>query len=138
MPLPLPPDPPTFLVDRSLGRYTVPERVVALGYRCLTLADFYRDEQAAQAAADTAWLTDAAPHNYVILTRDGNFYINDHERVVVERHKHRVFWLGPKKGPGTAWADRFEHHHERIVQYARSHGPYVVRVLENGLHRAWP
>jgi hypothetical protein len=138
MPLPSQPDSPTFLVDRSLGRYTVPDRVVALGYACLTLADFYQDEQAAQSAADTAWLSQIAPYGHVILTRDGNLYFHDHERVVVERCKHRIFWLGPKKGPGTAWADRFEDHHERIVQYAALPGPYVVKVFDDGLHRAWP
>lgn len=41
-------DAPRFLVDRSLGRYIVPERVQSLGFTCITLADFYGSEQMAQ------------------------------------------------------------------------------------------
>ncbi len=137
-PLPSPPDPPTFLVDRSLGRFVVPKRVVAIGYGCLTLTDLYRDEQAAQAAADTTWLDAAAPHGYIVLTRDGNLYINAREREAVQRGRHRIFWLGPKKGPGSAWADRFELHHQAIARYATEPGPYVVQVQQGGLDRAWP
>jgi hypothetical protein len=98
--LPSPPDTPTFLVDRALGRHVFPQRVVGCGYRCLTLADFYGDEQAAQGTADTTWLADAADHDLVVLTRDGNLYVNEHERLALERYRHRVFWIGPKKGTG--------------------------------------
>jgi hypothetical protein len=80
----------------------VPDRVKSLGYECLTLADFYGDEQAAQDAADETWLSDVAPFGYVILTRDGNLYLYDRERELVRRFRHRIFWLGPKKGPGPA------------------------------------
>jgi hypothetical protein len=136
--LPSPRDTPTFLVDRALGRHVFPQRVVACGYRCLTLADFYGDEQAAQAAADTAWLADAASHELVILTRDGNLYVNEHERLALERYNHRVFWIGPKKGTGQDWADTFEAHHQAIARYARQPGPFVVKVQRGGLQRAWP
>lgn len=116
----------------------MPERVAALGYECVTLADFYGNEQAAQDAADTAWLAAAAPYGYVILTRDGNLYVNDHEREIVERFKYRVFWLGPKKGPGRAWADRFEQFHAAIAGHAGNQGPYLVKVQQAGLEHAWP
>ena len=105
MRLPSPPDVPTFLIDRALGRHVFPQRVVACGYGCLTLADFYGDEQAAQAAADTTWLAEAAGRDLVILTRDGNLYVHEHERLALERYRHRVFWIGPKKGTGQDWAD---------------------------------
>jgi hypothetical protein len=101
-----PPDPPTFLIDRTLGRHVFPQRVVACGYGCLTLAEFYGDEHAAQAAADTTWLAEAAGRDLVILTRDGNPYVNEHERLALERYRHRVFWIGPKKGTGQDWATR--------------------------------
>lgn len=128
-----------FLVDRSLGRRIVPGRVRALGYECQTLADFYGSEQAAQDALDDQWLTDAADSGLIILTRDGQLYINEHERRLVEEHRHRIFWIGPKKGPGDAWADRFEEFHERIVEYAEKNaGPYVEKVHHDGLQRAWP
>lgn len=81
----MPPEKPIFLVDRSLGRFVVPGRVRALRYQCLTLADMYDDEEEAQRAADTQWLDDAAPKKYVVLTRDGNLYVNDHERIAVTR-----------------------------------------------------
>ncbi len=135
---PLPPESLAFLVDRSLGGIIVPARVRALGYGCVTLADLYGDERAAQHAADTQWLDDAAPHDYVVLTRDGNLYVNAHERQAVTRGKHRIFWLGPKKGPGSAWADRFAQHHLAIVRHARAPGPYVVKVQGHGLERVWP
>jgi len=136
--LPSPPESPTFLVDRALGRRIFPQRVVACGYRCLTLADFYGDEQAAQAAADTAWLEESAERGLVILTRDGNLYVNDQERLALERYGHRVFWIGPKKGTGQDWADTFETHHRAIVRYAQQPGPYVAKVQRGGLQRAWP
>jgi hypothetical protein len=104
----------------------------------LTLADFYGDEQAAQAAADTAWLADAAGDDLVILTRDGNLYVHEHERLALERYAHRVFWIGPKKGTGQDWADTFEAHHQAIARYALQPGPFVVKVQRGGLQRAWP
>ncbi len=136
--LPSPPDTPAFLVDRALGRRVFPQRVVACGYRCVTLADFYGDEQTAQAAADTAWLADAADQDLVILTRDGNLYVNEHERLALERYVHRVFWIGPKKSTGQDWGDTFETHHRAIARYARQPGPFVVKVQRGGLQRAWP
>ena len=72
------------------------------------------------------------------MTRDGNLYVNDHEREIVERYEHRIFWIGPKKGPGEAWADTSERHHEAIVRYSREAGPYVVKVQPSGIQRAWP
>ena len=111
---------------------------MSCGYRCLTLAEFYGDEHAAQAAPDTAWLEEAGTRGLVILTRDGNLYVNDHERAVVERFEHRIFWIGPRKGPGDAWADPFERHHEAIARYSRKVGPYVVKVQRSGLQRVWP
>jgi hypothetical protein len=95
-------------------------------------------ELAAQAAAETTWLAEAAGRDLVILTRDGNLYVNEHERLALERYRHRVFWIGPKKGTGQDWADTFEAHHRAIVRYARRPGPYVVKVQQRGLERAWP
>lgn len=103
-----------------------------------TLAEFYGDERAAQAAADITWLAEAAGRDLIILTRDGNLYVNDHERLALERYRHRVFWIGPKKGTGQDWADTFEAHHRAIVRYAQRPGPYVVKVQQRGLERAWP
>lgn len=74
----------------------------------------------------------------MILTRDGNLYVNEHERATVERYKHRVFWIGPKKGPGEAWANTFEHHHEAIARYTRTPVPSVVKVQRHGRQRVWP
>ena len=88
-----------------------------------TLAEFYGDERAAQTAADITWLAEAAGRDLIILTRDGNLYVNDHERLALERYRHRVFWIGPKKGTGQDWADTFEAHHRAIVRYAQRPGP---------------
>ncbi len=78
-------------------------------------------------------LAGAASQDLVILTRDGNLYVNDHERLALERYNHRVFWIGPKKGTGRDWADTFEAHHRAIARYARQPGPFVVKVQRGGL-----
>jgi len=54
----------------------------------------------------TAWLADAASQDLVILTRDGNLYVNEHERLAREHYRYRVFWIGPKKGTGQDRAVR--------------------------------
>jgi integrase len=56
----------------------------------------------------------------------------------LERYSHRVFWIGPKKGTGQDWADRFGAQHRTIVRYARQPGSFVVKVQPSGLQRAWP
>lgn len=133
----MPPEPPAFLLDRSLGRYVVADAVHEAGYECVTLAEFLGSEDAAQESQDVDWMRDAAEDNFVILTRDGQLYIRPHERQVVGACLHRVFWLGPKKGPGSAWGDRFTQHHQAIAEWSMTDGPYVVKVYADGLQLAW-
>ena len=53
-----PPPPPEFFVDRSLGRYTVPEAIRAAGFVVHTLASVYGEQQG-QAVPDERWFATA-------------------------------------------------------------------------------
>ena len=58
------PPPPEFFVDRSLGRYTVPEAIREAGFVVHTLASVY-GEQRGQDIADVEWLERAGAEGWV-------------------------------------------------------------------------
>lgn len=134
-----PEPPPTFLVDRSLGRYAVPEALRAAGHVVITLAEHLGSEQAAQEAADIDWLDSIAGRDdLVVLTSDHNIRRNPEEQAALRRGGQRLFVPHSKKLTGSQCGVLYVENANRIVQYARKPGPYVVRVAPAGLDRIWP
>ncbi len=61
----LPPDEPTFLIDRSLGSRDVPEALRAAG----ALVEVH-DDHFAQDAEDAVWLPAVGAQGWIVLTKD--------------------------------------------------------------------
>jgi hypothetical protein len=131
------PPPPEFFVDRSLGRYAVPEAVRALGYAVHTLASVYGEQQG-QTVEDVTWLREAGRHDWVVLLKDDRVRRRPAERDALVEARLRVFCLTNAGLRAEEQALRFTTNINRIVQRAAKPGPFVYGVYEDGLRRLWP
>ena len=77
-----PPERPVFFVDRSLGKYDVPNALRAAGYHCEI-----HDDHFAPATEDEVWLRELAGRRWAVLTKD-------------ERIRYRPFELDALRGAG--------------------------------------
>ncbi|CAN5386580.1 hypothetical protein BH23ACT9_BH23ACT9_05420 [soil metagenome] len=124
--------PPTFLADRSVGRYIVPDTLRAAGWTVLTLADIW-GEQNAQALADVTWLAHAAEQGMPVLTQDDNIRRNAGELQALQVGAVRVFAVTNGQLPGHEVAQLYVTHQHRIFQKCRKPGPFVATVHERGV-----
>ena len=131
------PEPPEFLVDRSLGRHHLPNALRDLGFVVHTLADVY-GERRAQTIADREWIERAGQENWVVLTKDDRIRYRRVERDAFVAANLRVFCLTTAKLRGEDQTARFVNNINRILQRSRKSGPYIYGVYEKRLGRIWP
>ena len=131
------PDPPEFLVDRSLGRHHLPNALRDLGCIVHTLADVY-GEKRSQSVEDHEWLQRAGRNDWIVLTKDDRIRYRHVEREAFMSANLRVFCLTTAKLNAEQQTARFVDNINRIVQRARKSGPYIYGVYEGRLERIWP
>lgn len=131
------PEPPEFLVDRSLGRHQLPNALRDLGLVVYTLADVY-GERRAQEIADREWIERAGQENWVVLTKDDRIRYRRVERDAFVAANLRVFCLTTARLRGEDQTARFVNNINRILQRSRKSGPYIYGVYEKRLGRIWP
>jgi uncharacterized protein with PIN domain len=131
------PDPPEFLVDRSLGRLHLPAALRSLGYRVYTLAEVYGEERS-QRVEDERWIERAGREDWVVLTKDDRIRYRKVERDAFVAANLRVFCLTTATLGKEDQTARFVKNINRIVQRARKPGPYIYAVYEKRLERIWP
>lgn len=119
-----PRQPPEFFVDRSLGRYVVPEAIRAAGFVVHTLASVY-GEAVGQELADEVWLGDAGQRGWVVLLKDDMIRRRPAERDALAAAHVRAFCLTNASMRGQDMAKRFTTNIHRIVQRAATPGPYI-------------
>jgi hypothetical protein len=105
------PDSPEFLVDRSLGRYHLPEALRRLGYVVHTLADVY-GERLAQEVRDETWIERAGWENWVVLTKDDRIRYRHAELEAFVAANLRVFCLTTAKLRKEDQTARFVNQHQ--------------------------
>lgn len=134
------PDPPTLFIDRALGNDIVADMLRDAGHKVLTLREYLGSEEAAQKCADVDWLDRIANRDdLIVLTKDRNLRKYPDERAALERGNHRVFVPGRKNASGEQFGEMYLTNINRIYQYARKRGPYVVRAEPEGrLKPVWP
>lgn len=132
-----PRQPPEFFVDRSLGRYVVPDAIRAAGFTVHTLSSVY-GEQAGQAVEDVVWLEEAGRRDWVVLLKDDRVRRRPAERDALVQARVRAFCLTNASLRGDQMAARFSKNINRIVQRSRAFGPYIYGVYDNELRRLWP
>lgn len=129
--------PPEFFVDRSLGRYVVPDAVRGAGYVVHTLASVY-GEQPGQGVDDVTWLGEAGEHDWVVLLKDDRVRRRPAELETLTEARLRVFCLTNANLRAGEQAERFQSNLNRIVQRAAKPGPFIYGVYVDGLRPLWP
>lgn len=129
--------PPEFLIDRSLGRITIPAKLREAGLIVHTLADIY-GEQRAQETSDVEWITLAAAREYVVLCKDDRIRRNPAELEALTQGAVRAFCITNAQLTKEEMAGYFIEHRHRIIQRSRKPGPYVIGVYKDRLTPLWP
>jgi len=129
--------PPEFLIDRSLGRLTLPAALRAVELTVWTLADVY-GEQAAQEVQDHNWIALAAERDWVVLCKDDRIRRRPAERDALITGRVRAFCLTNANLTFTEQAEYFVRNRFRIIQRSRKPGPYVYGVYKDGIEKLWP
>ncbi|HZV49711.1 MAG TPA: hypothetical protein VFD49_08085 [Candidatus Dormibacteraeota bacterium] len=83
-------EPPGFFVDRSLGRYLVPDGLRQAGFVVHTMASVY-GPGAEERVADEVWLERAGREGWVVLTKDERIRRRAPELSAVKAYGVRVF-----------------------------------------------
>jgi uncharacterized protein with PIN domain len=83
-----PPEPPTFFLDRSLGKKMVAEALRAAGAKVEV-----HDDHFAQDAQDEVWLTEVGSKGWVVLTKDQRIRFRVIEREALKAAGVRAFVL---------------------------------------------
>ena len=129
---------PEFLIDRSLGRLTVPTALRSVGLTVYTLADVY-GERAAQETEDVEWIRLAARGDWVVLCKDDRIRRRPAERDALMKGMVRAFCR--LTSANLSFADQaayFTANRRRILQAARKPGPYLYGVYRDSLKKLWP
>lgn len=131
------PEPPEFLVDRSLGRHRLPNALRDRGLVVHTLAEVY-GERRSQRISDREWIERAGRENWVVLTKDDRIRYRRVEREAFVAANLRVFCLTSANLRGDEQIARFVSNVNRILQRSQKPGPYIYGVYRNRLERIWP
>jgi hypothetical protein len=129
-----PEPPPTFFLDRGLGRFHVADALRSLGLMVVILGDHYPDD--GRTVPDPVWISEASERAWVALTKDLNI-LRDH-RAELATSTLRVFALTNANLTGPQMAERVTANINRILQRARKAGPYVYVIHPKRLERRWP
>lgn len=84
--------PPEFFVDRSLGRYEVPDALREAGLTVHTMADIYGEDWG-QRLEDETWLSEVAAAGWVALFKDDAIKRRPAQIAAVEAGNLRCFCL---------------------------------------------
>lgn len=131
------PPQPEYFVDRSLGRYEVPEALRAAGLTVHTMADVYGEDWG-QRLDDETWLHDVATAGHVALFKDYAFKRRPAQLAAVRDGGLRCFCLTNASLPGHQQAQWFITNLPRIQRAASRPGPYIYGVYERRIERRWP
>ena len=125
----------TFLVDRCLGRYTIPNALSALGYRVELHSDHFIDRE----RDDSTWLALAGARGWAVLSGDNRVRHNDIERQAVNDHLVRYFAFRSNNMSGTDQAQLLRKHDSRIREVLnRRIPPYIARITRSTVRIVFP
>jgi predicted nuclease of predicted toxin-antitoxin system len=124
----LPPDQPTFFIDRSLGRH-----IVATALRQAGLEVEVHDDHFPPDAKDQEWLSEVGVRGWVVLTKDKRIKHRLLEMNAVLSARARVFTLTAGDLQGQEMASIFLRALPKIQRYiAANAAPFIARVTKSG------
>lgn len=130
------PDPPEFLIDRSLGQVALARTLRNRGFIVHTLIDLYG--VGGMFVDDEVWIVEASEQNWVRLTKDLSVRYVPAQREAIRRTGARVFCLGPRKLAGPAQVACFIDNLDAIVRMSALPGPFIRKVYEDRVEPWWP
>ncbi len=130
-----PPKPPTYFLDRSLGRIKL-----ATALRRAGLNIEVHDDHFAQDAADEDWLAAVGKDGWVVFTKDQRIRYHTRELGALISHGVRAFVLTAPEVTAEEMAAIFLGAHGKIEKFLSSNnGPFMVAVARSGTLRVlWP
>jgi predicted nuclease of predicted toxin-antitoxin system len=130
-----PPEPPTYFLDRSLGRFKL-----ATALRHAGLHIQVQDDLFAQDAPDEEWLSAVGRSGWVVLTKDDKIRYRIRERETLIAHGVRAFVLTARNITAKEMADIFLNARGKIERFlTENNGPFMVTIARSGtLRTVWP
>lgn len=128
--------PPEFFVDRSLGRYEVPNALRAHGLAVRAMFEVYPEDE--QRIEDEVWLRDVGERGWIVLTKDERIRRLAVEIAAIREGRAKVFYLANANQRGDEQAEMFVRHRHRIVQRAAKPGPFVYAVYHDRIELMFP
>lgn len=128
---------PTFFVDRSLGRITVPRLLRDAGWQLVTLAEHYgvlRDQN----ISDVQWIEDATRQGWPLLMKDKRIRYRPAEIRAVIDNKARCFVITRGDLTGAESAARLITQRKAIVTATRRPAPFMYAVHADQLEHMYP
>jgi hypothetical protein len=126
--------PPTFFLDRGLGRVHVAGAIRSAGFDVVLMADVFESD--GQYVGDDEWISLASDRGWIALTKDVS--ITRAHTDALRASTLRTFALPNAHLTGVEMAARFEVNLHRIIQRSRKPGPFVDVVFAGRIERRWP
>jgi predicted nuclease of predicted toxin-antitoxin system len=129
------PEPPTYFLDRSLGRIKL-----ATALREAGLNIEVHDGHFAQDATDEEWLAAVSKNGWVVFTKDQRIRYHSRELGALISHGVRAFVLTAHNVTAEEMAAIFLRARGKIEKFVSSNnGPFMVAVARSGTLRVlWP
>ncbi len=129
------PEPPTYFLDRSLGRVKV-----ATALRQASLNIEVHDDHFKQDAIDEEWLAAVGKDGWVVFTKDQKIRYHTRELGALISHGVRAFVLTARDVTAEEMSEIFLRARGKIEKFISSNnGPFMVAVARSGSLRVlWP
>lgn len=128
---------PEFFLHRSLGRFTVPNRLRAGGWKLVTLAEHYGPADSEQ-VTDSQWIGDAAGLGRPILMKDERIRYRPAEIDLFVRHQAQCFVITRGDLTTGQMAERLLVNWQTIFAAADLPGPCIYIVRSDRLDHVYP
>jgi len=125
--------PPTWFLDRGLGRYDVRQALEQAGETVEI-----HDDRFPERTPDVDWLRLVSNNGWVALTKDPRIKDRPLERAAVKQGRVRVFTFVSSQVSGPDMARAFVQALPRMKRLLDDHeGPFIAKVYRDGTVKSW-
>jgi len=117
----------TFFIDRSLGRYDIPNYLKSKGLK----VEIHDDHFAPQ-TKDEEWLECVGRKGWIVITKDKHIRTRNNEKQMVQKHAVAVFALTRGEFNGTKMAQIIEKALDKIIKAVEKEiPPYIFSITKS-------
>lgn len=125
------PEPRTFFVDRSLGKYVVAVALRSAGARVEVHDDHFSPD-----ATDEHWLAEVGRRKWIVLTKDNRLRYHPREKTALLRHGVKAFILTARDLKGEDMAHAFTRALPKIEEFLKTQKrACIIAVSRDGVLR---